>query len=64
MDAYFVGRGEGVMGAKVARTSHPHYDPILPRVGEKVRLAGNLFVVDDIHHDYERREIRVYLMST
>lgn len=57
MNAVFVGRGIG----QDRRVPHLNGRPFLPGKGEMVRLNGILYVVEDIHHDYDSMEIRVYL---
>ena len=58
MHAFFV--GVGVMHHPVAMMAGV---PLIPEVDTKVRIKGKLFKVDDVHHDYEQRQIRVYLLS-
>ena len=61
MTIFFVGIG-AVMHQPVFRSQFGL--PIIPRVGEKVRLQRVVYVVDDVQHDYDTREIRVYLITT
>jgi len=59
VNAFFMGKG--VAGNPVHRTREGQL--IIPEVGTKVRIKATIFVVDDVYHDYDRGEIRVYIQS-
>lgn len=48
-------------GGYVCETLSVHQGVIIPRIGEKVYLNGNNWIVEDVYHVIEESKVIIYL---